>query len=616
MFVNPFAALMDSDESSDDEGPINNAISPSLKSDDSQSSDSDSRFSTRAPPSPRGNDEEMKKLRKKIKNLNSMLDRSRFKVESSRQENKKLQDKFEESQKNLKVLENKVVSQDRLIGDLEHQVQRLQLVTRDSSAVDRVKKSDTAKSSVKLIIQKREADARIQKSIVERTKNAYIIQQQQRKAREKTRNEKLEVMKAKLAETEASEEEARKLIEKATENQQQDANLIAQLQQQKEEIRMQLKAQEEKFAQEDMEEKEKNQRQLEKIQSELDTLKQEKELLIARMEENDKAFRKVEASYRVQISDTNKQLENNEQRIVHLQEEAHTASQRCTKAERQLNYQADEIENLHAALHLAKVCPTSIFEGWLYKLPTTWRGGTDANKKAHNWKRRYFIINGNVVGYYESQDRAMASKALGELRLTKHSVVGHVELKNLEFFFGFCIIGSTNDKKLILAADTRRERSLWMEALARTKVVQLVAQVDLSKEQKVIIKPLYKGRMLKYNKSCKSKVEKYFSLYDEGILKWNNNERTYEQYSNSATVVNVIEGENASNYMKKKHSINILPEEQDRFFIVETTGKTLKMFANNVQDKQKWSTALQKSIGDTVVTSNRTMTKHDDRTTY
>merc|ERR1712080_354132 len=126
-------------------------------------------------------------------------------------------------------------------------------------------------------------------------------------------------------------------------------------------------------------------------------------------------------------------------------------------------------------------------------------------------------------------DRAMSSKSLGTLRLTNHSVVGQVELKNLEFFFGICIIGSPNGRKLVIAADSQRERSLWLEAIARTKVVQLVHEIDLNKKQKVCIRPIHKGKLTKYNKSCHGKVEKYFSLYEEGILKWNNNERKYEE---------------------------------------------------------------------------------------
>lgn len=99
-----------------------------------------------------------------------------------------------------------------------------------------------------------------------------------------------------------------------------------------------------------------------------------------------------------------------------------------------------------------KLDATVVKSGYLVKL---------AMGSGRNWKKRYFILNGNTLTYYETHKNV--SKAKGDLLLTSEAVVENSSVPGKDF----CLMITTPFHTLVLAAKDDAERSSWSQAIER-----------------------------------------------------------------------------------------------------------------------------------------------------
>jgi hypothetical protein len=82
-----------------------------------------------------------------------------------------------------------------------------------------------------------------------------------------------------------------------------------------------------------------------------------------------------------------------------------------------------------------------------------------------NWKKRYFMLNGNTFTYYV--DHKSLDKAKGDLLLTAEATVEESSLPGKPF----CIMITTPFHTLVIAAKDNEERESWRVAIEKSILV-------------------------------------------------------------------------------------------------------------------------------------------------
>jgi hypothetical protein len=82
-----------------------------------------------------------------------------------------------------------------------------------------------------------------------------------------------------------------------------------------------------------------------------------------------------------------------------------------------------------------------------------------------NWKKRYFMLNGNTFTYYV--DHNSIEKAKGDLLLTAEATVEESSLPGKPF----CIMVTTPFHTLVVAAKDTEDRNSWRAALEKSILV-------------------------------------------------------------------------------------------------------------------------------------------------
>lgn len=555
---------------------------------------------------------ESAKLKKKLKNLNSMLDRTRFKLESQKHERTRLETKLDEAEDELATTGTKLKSQNRLIEDMTHELRRLRLLAGPSAKVvaPMFSKSEEAQEEADAGGDpKKKAESSV-KSRVNAFQSQIRIHQSELEQKEEMFKQKQKVQKKVLAQKAKERSELAKQLRATMEakkkagDEESQVKLQAEMLEQKQAFEAKLR--EERAAKADLADREKAR------ESEKTVLKEEMEDLRNRLQaaedesrgrllQKDQAMERLREDFTEQLQSLTERLFEAETTQENLQEEANTERKKALEFERLDRAQTDELENLRAALNMARMLPNASIEGWLFKLPTSYQGGPVKSASATtSWKRRYFVIlrGKNVISYFKTQDSArFPERALKHIRLDQAgTVVGECNTAALEHCF--CVTGEAGT--LVMAAESERERALWLTALARTQVVTVEHHVNLSdissKQTPKQNRSMQKGKLVKFAKNGKKKNAKYFELFPDAIMKWGASERAYHEYTHSATVVGVLAGDAAVAAMLSATGTIVPTTSARKFFLLETTGKTLQLLAPGSSEATKWCDAIKSVI--------------------
>jgi hypothetical protein len=146
----------------------------------------------------------------------------------------------------------------------------------------------------------------------------------------------------------------------------------------------------------------------------------------------------------------------------------------------------------------------------------------------------------------------------------------------------------TTQKPLYLIAQSAESRTTWM-----TVVESLMTPMDVASPRSgggfsmlSQLMPVIRGPMTKYIKGGKDKHVKYFSVYNDGTIKWGDNEHALKH---SAKVVDIDQD---------LSSLGDVIQRQDavRFIRILTTDKTLEMLCPNQDSADRWVSVVSKIL--------------------
>jgi hypothetical protein len=121
-----------------------------------------------------------------------------------------------------------------------------------------------------------------------------------------------------------------------------------------------------------------------------------------------------------------------------------------------LTSQSSKVVNMSKKAHALKLEDAIMKSGYLVKL---------AMGSGRNWKKRYFMLNGNTFTYYV--DHKNVEKAKGDLLLTAEATVEESSLPGKPF----CIMITTPFHTLVVAAKDPEERDAWRVAIEKSIMV-------------------------------------------------------------------------------------------------------------------------------------------------
>eukprot|EP00518_Triparma_eleuthera_P016001 CAMPEP_0197545766 /NCGR_PEP_ID=MMETSP1320-20131121/673_1 /TAXON_ID=91990 /ORGANISM="Bolidomonas sp., Strain RCC2347" /LENGTH=985 /DNA_ID=CAMNT_0043105301 /DNA_START=176 /DNA_END=3133 /DNA_ORIENTATION=- len=179
-----------------------------------------------------------------------------------------------------------------------------------------------------------------------------------------------------------------------------------------------------------------------------------------------------------------------------------------------------------------------------------------------NWKKRYFVLNGNTLTYFPDHRHTDTPK--GDVLLTEDATLENFSTP--EFPFGFCI--STQFVKLKMAARDDDERTSWTNSL-RLVIADLVNSM--------------RGYLYKSGRFLEAKqVRKFFMLHSDCI--------TYHQDLHKTST---IQG------MRMFSGRTTVEPDGEKSFIVRTNlkdGKFWKLKADTPHERDRWVANIKDTV--------------------
>lgn len=233
----------------------------------------------------------------------------------------------------------------------------------------------------------------------------------------------------------------------------------------------------------------------------------------------------------------------------------------------------------------------NVVTGWLMK-----KGG-----KGHtyqNWKRRWFILRGNIVFYYEDKDDELEESAMVKMEKLKGfievSMITDIDTDLTSDGNGFqFIVTVNNDKSYIFATKSMDEKNMWVSALRERieKFSKNSLQVSLNT---CSLETFVKSGELKRHISIKRSTHNYFVLT-------NINLRVYVAKPDLATI-----SENWGKGMvacipllgcsiQCSEDSDEWDLKQNEMAIIEIQGHAYVLETQSVQERIDWVTALKTS---------------------
>eukprot|EP00164_Ancoracysta_twista_P000809 GFYU01001065.1.p1 GENE.GFYU01001065.1~~GFYU01001065.1.p1 ORF type:complete len:130 (-),score=32.40 GFYU01001065.1:171-560(-) len=84
-----------------------------------------------------------------------------------------------------------------------------------------------------------------------------------------------------------------------------------------------------------------------------------------------------------------------------------------------------------------------------------------------NWKRRFFVLKGNILYYFKTEGDKRDGKAAGQIDLSKCRTIRSAEEKTQkEYSFEITV----PDRTYYIFADNEKDKCEWMRAISRTIV--------------------------------------------------------------------------------------------------------------------------------------------------